>query len=258
MIRFQLSHLMWTLVTVLLVVVQLKSLATTAFAGLFWFFFPMATVVMNDVSAYFCGITFGRKFITAPFLSLSPNKTWEGFIGAAVLTVIFAFFFPWLLAQFQWFTCPTDDLYLMPYAQLTKLACTPNAVFLPQQYTLPFWLQPFFSSSTVTLLPIQLHGIAYGLFASLVAPFGGFFASAVKRGYGIKDFETLFPGHGGVMDRMDCQLLMLSFTWVHYETFIVQKTLSVARIVAALALLSPQERQAVLVEVIFSHLLTIR
>ncbi len=249
MIRFQLSNMMWTVVTVLIVVVQLKSLATTALAGLFWFFFPMATVVMNDVSAYFCGINFGRKYISAPFISLSPNKTWEGFIGAAVLTVIFSFFFPRILAQFQWFTCPADDLYLMPYAQLAQLSCTPNAVFLPQSYNLPQWLYPIVYTHTITLLPIQLHGLVFGLFASLVAPFGGFMASAIKRGYGIKDFETLFPGHGGVMDRMDCQLLMLSFTWVHYENFIVQKTLSVTRIVAALAQLSIEEKKAVFDEV---------
>lgn len=26
-------------------------------------------------------------------------------------------------------------------------------------------------------------------------------ASAIKRGYAIKDFDTFFPGHGGLMDR---------------------------------------------------------
>ena len=51
----------------------------------------MATVVMNDVSAYFCGISFGRKFIKAPFLSLSPNKTWEGFLGGAFSAIAVAF-----------------------------------------------------------------------------------------------------------------------------------------------------------------------
>jgi hypothetical protein len=36
------------------------------------------------------------------------------------------------------------------------------------------------------LLRIQLHGLALGTFASLVAPFGGFFASGIKRAYKIK------------------------------------------------------------------------
>lgn len=47
------------------------------------------------------------------------------------------------------------------------------------------------------------------LFASLVAPFGGFFASGFKRALKIKDFADVIPGHGGVTDRMDCQILMV-------------------------------------------------
>ena len=65
--------------------------------------------------------------------------------------------------------------------------------------------------------PIQIHALWLALFASLVAPFGGFLASAIKRAYGIKDFASIIPGHGGVMDRMDCQFLMALCTWVHYN-----------------------------------------
>lgn len=42
------------------------------------------------------------------------------------------------------------------------------------------------------------------LFASLIAPFGGFFASGFKRAIKIKDFADVIPGHGGITDRMDC------------------------------------------------------
>jgi phosphatidate cytidylyltransferase len=78
LIRFQLSQHMWSVATVCLVVFQCKYFPSNILNGIFWFFFPMANVIMNDVSAYFVGITFGRKFIQTPFLSLSPNKTWEG------------------------------------------------------------------------------------------------------------------------------------------------------------------------------------
>jgi phosphatidate cytidylyltransferase len=41
-----------------------------------------------------------------------------------------------------------------------------------------------------------LHGLCLGTFASIVAPFGGFFASAIKRAYNLKDFSAIIPGHG--------------------------------------------------------------
>ncbi len=48
------------------------------------------------------------------------------------------------------------------------------------------------------------------MFASIIAPFGGFFASGFKRGFKIKDFGDSIPGHGGMTDRMDCQAQALS------------------------------------------------
>lgn len=52
------------------------------------------------------------------------------------------------------------------------------------------------------LLRIQLHGLALGTFASLVAPFGGFFASGIKRAYKIKVRDARGSiGHGGCRAR---------------------------------------------------------
>lgn len=72
----------------------------------------------------------------------------------------------------------------------------------------------------VTMAPIQVHALVMAAFTSVIAPFGGYWASAIKRAYGIKDFDSIIPGHGGMTDRMDCQFITALFVSVHYNTFI--------------------------------------
>ena len=46
--------------------------------------------------------------------------------------------------------------------------------------------------------PVYFHTMIVSMFASLIAPFGGFFASGLKRAFKIKDFGHTIPGHGGI------------------------------------------------------------
>lgn len=73
---------------------------------------------------------------------------------------------------------------------------------------------------TISLYPFVLHSLALSTFSSIIAPFGGFFASGFKRAFKIKDFGDVIPGHGGIMDRFDCQYLMATFVNVYIHSFI--------------------------------------
>lgn len=55
----------------------------------------------------------------------------------------------------------------------------------------------------------------YSILASIVGQFGDLSMSAVKRVCGIKDFGNIFPGHGGMLDRFDSQLLVVPFTLLY-------------------------------------------
>jgi CDP-diglyceride synthetase len=218
---------------------------------------PCCLVFTNDIAAYVAGMTWGRKFIQRPFLALSPNKTWEGFIGGWALTMITAWYLAKALVHYDWMICPTNRFTTEIHA---PLSCTPDPIFLEAQSYFPsqiFELLPDFvvkqipgiveiclikspdsslsaflasavsgavsagvdahsplssdssatlasspSSAAVELLtpcvsgdpnqfhhhfeltmrnyyPIQVHALWLGLFASLVAPFGGEFCPIV-------------------------------------------------------------------------------
>lgn len=47
-----------------------------------------------------------------------------------------------------------------------------------------------------------------GMGCSVLGILGDLFASAIKRQLGIKDYGTIFPGHGGIMDRFDSVLFI--------------------------------------------------
>ena len=59
-----------------------------------------------------------------------------------------------------------------------------------------------------TNLPAWWACGAIGLVGGAASQLGDLFASLVKRHCGIKDFSNLFPGHGGMLDRLDSILFM--------------------------------------------------
>ncbi|KAK3173952.1 hypothetical protein Dsin_000102 [Dipteronia sinensis] len=113
------------------------------------------------------------------------------------------------------------------------LDCDPGPLFKPESFTLHEWVPLWFPWKEIVVLPVQWHALCLGLFASIIAPFGGFFASGFKRAFKVKDFGDSIPGHGGITDRMDCQMVMAVFAFIYHQSFIVPQSLSVEMICGA-------------------------
>lgn len=207
------------MLTIIIVIYQVRAAVPMIMDGIIWVVLPCMTVAFNDTMAYFFGMAFGRKyahrfrsyfsrFFPYPLTPLSPNKSWEGFIGGGIASIvigeIMAYYFkvPHLYCPFNKPNCPVPNYYILHH------------------YSFPSWLAGILGRTGFDLEPIYIHEFFLALFAALVAPFGGFFASAIKRAYGKKDFNSIIPGHGGLMDRFDCQFIMLYFTSMYYNTFI--------------------------------------
>ena len=118
---------------------------------------------VNDVFALLIGVRFGRHRLSP---EISPKKSIEGSIAGLVASVLFAVFVP---AAFSLLASAWPEIV------------NPTGVVLP-----PLW--------SFAIL---------GLVAGALSQVGDLVASLIKRHCGIKDFGTIFPGHGGMMDRMD-------------------------------------------------------
>ena len=63
---------------------------------------------------------------------------------------------------------------------------------------------------TEAILFHQSNALLYSVVIALISLFGDLFASYIKRKAEIKDYSALLPGHGGVLDRFDSFLMVLS------------------------------------------------
>ena len=180
------------------------------FESLLLILYLMIGVMMNDIGAYFVGILFGKHKMNP---RISPKKTWEGFIGGFFTTILWGFLFTNYLLKFESLLCPVTEIGIIPFKQF-NMKCE-NIDLKKVEYT-----YLLFGKLNIEILNIHIHAFSMSLFAGIFAPLGGLFASGFKRGIGIKDFADTIPGHGGLTDRMDCQLLMGIFTYVWIRQFV--------------------------------------
>lgn len=209
LLRQQFSLLFWTHFILIAVSLQCYMTLQNMFEGLIWFIIPIWLVVLNDVFAY----TFGRLYGKTPLISLSPNKTVEGFVLGGLSTFILGAVLSFIFCHFQYLVCPIKYIEIGE-SIVASTNCNRSYLFEPIPYHIGntgFYLNYY---------PFIQHSLYMSIFASIIAPFGGFYASGFKRANNVKDFGDFFPGHGGIMDRFDCQFLMMTFVNVYISTFV--------------------------------------
>jgi phosphatidate cytidylyltransferase len=64
------------------------------------------------------------------------------------------------------------------------------------------------------------HAVELGALVAIAAPLGDLAESMIKRNLDIKDFGTVLPGHGGVLDRFDAFLFVLPA--VYYLSIVLE------------------------------------
>ncbi len=153
--------------------------------GLFSLLSTFAVVVMTDTMAYFVGVTCkGPKLCP----NISPKKTISGAVGGVLGGILGMVIVYLLFCQFNVFEYMSSAGLIEPEK---------NYIFV----NIPLNL--------AVLLPL-------GAICSVIAEFGDLAASIIKRKIGIKDYGNIFPGHGGVMDRIDSFLAVIPVMYIAF------------------------------------------
>ncbi len=169
------------------------------YLGLFFFMFTrgfltllwlMTIVFCNDIFAYLGGVMFGKHKM-AP--KISPKKTWEGFGVGQIMTIVIGLL---LLFAFSYIKHNPDVLQQIFGIQFQKESTYVNDSQIANKPL--WWFNMFIILTTLSLLSV----------------FGDLTYSWFKRKYRIKDYGSILPGHGGIIDRIDSHSVVISFFFV--------------------------------------------
>ena len=146
-------------------------------------FLVLFITLLSDAFALFSGLLFGKKKLME---DVSPKKTVAGAVGAYVgglLGGVTVFLLFDLFAVFK------------NWRNVGLLALSDKLYV-----SIPLYVFLSFVGTTLAII-------------------GDLVASWLKRKFRIKDFGKIFPGHGGVMDRLDSLLFVAPFICLFFVVF---------------------------------------
>lgn len=135
------------------------------------------------------------------------------FLKDGWLFVVVGLFAPWVSDVFAYFTGVVFGKHkIVPHISPKKTweGCIGGAVGCSAVIAVVFSLLIHPNMETKLSFSLFLtFSIVVGLLLSIVSQLGDWTASSVKRWAGIKDFGTMLPGHGGLLDRFDSAFFTL-------------------------------------------------
>ena len=148
----------------------------------------------GDVAAVFISVT----YVTVSFTSMSLTRYMQN--GVYIFGLVFVA--AWMCDVFAYFTGRLFGKHkLAPHLSPKKtvegsLGGILFAVFGCMLYGFVVQKVSGLSANYLVLA-------ALGFVLSIISQIGDLWASLIKREHGIKDYSSMLPGHGGVMDRFD-------------------------------------------------------
>jgi len=151
-------------------------LNSSIYCYLFWLI-VIGLIWMTDSMAYLVGSRIGK---TKLYERISPKKTWEGFLGAGIITIPIA----WI----------AGNLLLKDASEFYFISewCVKNSGLFMALLSVIVWI-------TGTI--------------------GDLFESCIKRNFNVKDSGRFMPGHGGMLDRFDSFIFILPFVLLLLQIF---------------------------------------